>query len=141
MPQNSVNSSNQFNSSDNQNSEALETEWSPENIPQLTVDMYRKDSVIYVVSTVAGVAENDLDVSVENNTLFIKGLRKAPYDQNDVTIDLAECFWGEFYREIPLSDTVNVDEVEATLTSGGILTVKIPVLVLTSKKISVKKML
>jgi HSP20 family protein len=116
-------------------------DWSPESVPQLTVDMYRKDNVIYVVSTVAGVAENDLDISVENNTLFIKGLRKAPYNQEEVQVDLAECFWGEFYREIPLSDTVNVDEVEGTLTGGGILTIKIPVLMLTSKKISVKKLM
>lgn len=126
------------------NHTAVEThsdEWMPENIPQLTVDMYRKNNSIFVVSTVAGVNEEDLDIQVENNTLYIKGIRKTPYTEGEVVMELAECFWGEFYREIPLTETVNVDEVEAILSSNGILTISIPVLMMTSKKISIKKMM
>lgn len=114
-------------------------EWMPENIPQLTVDMYRKNNNIFIVSTVAGVTEDNLDIQVENNTLYIKGVRKTPYLEADVQVELAECFWGEFYREIPLTETVNVDEVNATLSSNGILTIQIPILKLTSKKITIKK--
>jgi HSP20 family protein len=119
--------------------EIHEEEWIPESIPQLTVDMYRKNNIIFVVSTVAGVSEEDLDINVENNTLYIKGIRKTPYNPSEIQIELAECFWGEFYREIPLTETVNVDDVQAVLTSSGILTIEIPVLVMSSKKVSIKK--
>ncbi len=70
--------------------------WKPEEVPQLTVDVYRDEESIYVVSTVAGGNPKDLDISVENNTLSIKGIRKKPYSDASVTLLLEECFWGEF---------------------------------------------
>jgi HSP20 family protein len=111
--------------------------WTPEAIPQLTIDMYHKGDYIFVVSTVAGVTPGDLDISVESNVLFIKGTRRKPYNDGDVHTEINECFWGAFYREIPLQDTANTEQIEASL-ANGILTVKIPVIRSKAKKIQIR---
>jgi HSP20 family protein len=110
--------------------------WTPEAIPQLTIDMYHKGDYVVVVSTVAGVTASDLDISVDNNVLYIKGVRRKPYNDAEVHAEINECFWGEFYREIALQDTANTDKIEAGL-SNGILTIKIPVIRSRAKKIQI----
>ncbi|MBC7406221.1 MAG: Hsp20/alpha crystallin family protein [Candidatus Parcubacteria bacterium] len=111
--------------------------WMPEAVPQLTVDMYYRGDFIYIVSTVAGVQASDLDIAVESGVLFIKGVRRKPYKDSEVNTELSECFWGEFMRELPLPDNVNVDTIEANL-NNGILIVKIPVLKVKAKKIQIR---
>jgi HSP20 family protein len=116
---------------------ANNNEWKPEEIPQLTVDVYRDETKIYVVSTVAGVNPNDLDISIENNTLSIKGIRRKPYDDKTNTVLLEECFWGEFYRELTINENLDVEKIKASLHQG-ILIVEIPILrVASQKKITV----
>jgi HSP20 family protein len=104
--------------------------WKPEEVPQLTVDVYRQEHTIFVVSTVAGVSPKDLDITIENNTLFIKGIRRKPYNQEKSNILLEECFWGEFYRELTINENVDVDNIKATI-SQGVLVIEVPLLQLT----------
>lgn len=109
------------------------TNWSPEEVPQLTVDVYRKEDMIFVVSTVAGVNPADLDISIENNTLSIKGVRRKPYNEQQSNMLLEECFWGEFYRELTINENLDVEKINAKLTQG-VLIVEIPILKLPSQK-------
>jgi HSP20 family protein len=111
--------------------------WIPEAVPQLTVDMYYRGDFIYVVSTVAGVLASDLDIAFENNVLNIKGIRRKPYNDTDVELELNECFWGGFARELTLPETANIEEIDANLTNG-ILTIKIPISRPKTKKIQIK---
>lgn len=104
--------------------------WKPEEVPQLTVDVYRQDNVIFVVSTVAGVNPKDLDISIENNTLSIKGVRRKPYKEELSTMLLEECFWGEFYRELTINEHIDVEGIKATINQG-ILVVEVPLLLVT----------
>ena len=127
----------QINITDNTDKDLPGSDWSPEEVPQLTVDVYREGDVIFVVSTVAGVDPKDLDVSVEGNTLSIKGVRKKPYGGEEANILLEECFWGEFYRELTINENLDVDNVKASLNQG-ILVVEVPILQVSGqKKISV----
>lgn len=108
--------------------------WTAEEVPQLTVDVYRKEDMIFVVSTVAGVNPEDLDISIDNNTLSIKGIRKKPYDENDkAQILLEECFWGEFYRELTINENLDIESINASLNQG-VLMIQIPILKLASQK-------
>jgi HSP20 family protein len=111
--------------------------WMPEAIPQLTIDMYYKGDFIYVVSTVAGVQPADLDLVIETGVLYIKGVRRKPYNETEVNCEVSECFWGEFMREIALQEQANVEAIEANLTNG-ILTIKIPILRPKTKKIQIR---
>jgi HSP20 family protein len=112
-------------------------DWMPEAIPQLTVDVFKKNEIIYIISTVAGVSAADLDISFENNVLSIKGIRRKPYKDNEVEIFNSECFWGEFFREIPIAENINIERIEATL-NFGVLTIQIPVIKQVAKKITIK---
>ena len=100
--------------------------WSPADVPQLTVDVFRKDNSIFVVSTVAGIEAQDLDISIDNSTLVIKGVRKKPYQSDTTEVLLEECFWGEFYREITINENIDADRIDASL-DDSILIIKIPV--------------
>jgi HSP20 family protein len=104
--------------------------WRPEEVPQLTVDVYKQGEVIFVVSTVAGVNPKDLDISVENSTLSIKGVRKKPYSEDKSVMLLEECFWGEFYRELTINENIDVDSIKATINQG-VLIIEVPLLKIT----------
>lgn len=111
--------------------------WKPEDVPQLTVDVYRNGDKIFVVSTVAGVKPEDLDISIENNTLSIKGIRQKPYSPDNSMVLLEECFWGEFYRELTINESLDVEQIKASL-ENGVLMIEIPILKLsTHKKITI----
>jgi HSP20 family protein len=116
-------------SSESRQSTSGTVSWEPEEVPQLTVDVYRKENTIFIVSTVAGVNPKDLDISIETNTLSIKGVRRKPYD-SDVSLLLEECFWGEFYRELTINENLDVDAIKASINQG-ILVIEVPLLQLT----------
>lgn len=114
--------------------------WQPEDVPQLTVDVYKKNQMIYVVSTVAGVKSSDLDIAINDNTLSINGVREKPYGEEGNEVLLEECFWGSFSREITINETLNVDEINAKL-KNGVLTIEIPIYKITAqRKINVKEL-
>lgn len=110
-----------------------QTNWKPEEIPQLTVDVYRRENVIYIISTIAGVHPRDLDISIEENTLSIRGVRRKPYNEDPSNVLLEECFWGEFYRELTINENLDIENIRASINQG-ILTIEIPILQLTSQK-------
>ena len=122
MPQLSIDQNNNIGTQGNNN-----ITWKPEEVPQLTVDVYRRGESIFIVSTVAGVNHTDLDITIENNTLSIKGFRKKPYNTTDAEILLEECVWGEFYRELTINENLDVNKIKANI-SQGILTIEIPIL-------------
>lgn len=108
--------------------------WQPEDVPQLTVDVYKKDQKIFVVSTVAGVNSKNLDISINDNTLSINGMREKPYSEDGGSeLLLEECFWGQFSREITINETLNVDEIKASL-KNGVLTIEIPIYKITAQR-------
>jgi HSP20 family protein len=123
----------QINVNDPKNNSSKSTDWKPEEVPQLTVDVYRSGDSIFVVSTVAGVNPKDLDISVEGNTLSVKGIRRKPYSDGDNVLLLEECFWGEFYRELTINENLDVDRIKATLNQG-VLIVEVPILKLSSHR-------
>jgi HSP20 family protein len=127
MPQISIDNNNQ------PTTPANNITWKPEEVPQLTVDVYRKGETIFIVSTVAGVVHTDLDITIENNTLSIKGFRKKPYDSNDAEVLLEECVWGEFYRELTINENLDVNLIKASIAQG-ILTIEIPILKLVAHR-------
>jgi HSP20 family protein len=122
----------------NQDNNSSNNSWKPEEVPQLTVDVYRKTDSIFVVSTVAGITHSDLDISIENNTLSIKGFRKKPYESTEIESLLEECVWGEFFREITINENLDVSKIKALL-KDGILSIEIPILkILASRRITVE---
>ncbi len=92
---------------------------------QLAVDVYETSSDFVVISAIAGMSAEDLDISIEKDMLIIKGHRRNPQESKEKNYFYQECYWGPFSRKIILPEHVDVSQADATMDKG-ILTVKIP---------------
>lgn len=94
-----------------------------ETVPgQLAVDVYETRERLVVKARTAGVNKNDLDVSIADNTLSIRGTLSAGNEEDVENYFVQECYWGEFSRSIALPLPVKEDEIEAVL-KNGVLTI------------------
>ncbi len=105
-------------------SAAAPDEWDEEEaVPgQLAVDVYETKEKLVVKGRVAGVNKSDLDVSIADNTLSIRGTLSAGNEDDVENYFVQECYWGEFSRSIALPVPVKEDEIEAVL-KDGVLTI------------------
>lgn len=103
---------------------AAQDEWDEEEaVPgQLAVDVYETRERLVVKARTAGVNKSDLDVSISDNTLTIRGTLSAGTEDDVENYFLQECYWGEFARSIALPVPVKEDEIEAVL-KDGVLTI------------------
>lgn len=99
-------------------------EWDEEeSVPgQLAVDVYETRERLVVKARTAGVNKHDLDVSISDNTLTIRGTLSAGNEDDVENYFLQECYWGEFSRSIALPVPVKEEEIEAVL-KDGVLTI------------------
>ncbi|MDH3392729.1 MAG: Hsp20/alpha crystallin family protein [Desulfobulbaceae bacterium] len=88
------------------------------------LNIFEDNDHIYVHGEVPGVLPEDLNVSVESETLIIKGERKTCNEVEDASWHRREIQCGTFSRAISLPTKVNTDQVEARVVDG-ILTVTI----------------
>lgn len=91
----------------------------------LTVDVYQTDDDIIIKSTLAGVTADDLDISVTNDMVTIRGFRETDKDIKDKDYYYRELYWGAFSRSIILPVDVDADKASASM-KHGILTIKLP---------------
>lgn len=104
-------------------SQDAEEEWSDDDVPgQLAVDVYETKPKLVVKARTAGVNKNDLDVSISDNQLTIRGTLSAGTEDGVENYFLQECYWGEFSRTIALPVPVKEEEIEAVL-KDGVLTI------------------
>jgi HSP20 family protein len=99
-------------------------EWDEdETVPgQLAVDVYETREKLVVKARTAGVNKNDLDVSISDNQLTIRGTLSSGTEEGVENYFLQECYWGEFSRTIALPVPVKEEEIEAVL-KDGVLTI------------------
>lgn len=96
------------------------THWVP------PVDIYEtaeKDVVIR--AELPDMAREDIEVTVEHNTLTLKGTRKLPADVPEESFRRVERRYGTFNRSFTLPNTVDASKVSADYRNG-VLTVKLP---------------
>jgi HSP20 family protein len=89
---------------------------------QLAVDVYETREKLVVKARTAGVNKHDLDVSIADNTLSIRGTLSAGNEDDVENYFVQECYWGEFSRSIALPVPVKEEEIEAVL-KDGVLTI------------------
>lgn len=90
------------------------------------VDIYetgQKDVVLKV--DLPEVAREDIEVTVEHNTLTLKGTRKPPADVKEEQYRRVERAYGTFVRTFSLPSTVDAGRVVADY-KNGVLTVTLP---------------
>jgi HSP20 family protein len=94
-------------------------EWSP------IIDVEEDEKMVHVKAEIAGIDEKDLNVTVANNTLTIKGEKNEERKEDDKRYVISERKFGSFCRSISLPDGINVDNIKAAY-KNGVLNIEIP---------------
>lgn len=92
---------------------------------QLTVDIFDDGANLIIQSTVAGVKPEDLDLSITNDMITIRGKRQRHEEVTEESYYYKELYWGTFSRSVILPEEVDSEKAEAAL-KNGLLTVKLP---------------
>lgn len=89
------------------------------------VDIYEADGALVLKAELPGMRSEDIDVSVENNTLTMRGERKLESEIRQENFHRVERAYGSFSRSFSLPNTVDSAKIGAEY-KNGILTVKLP---------------
>jgi len=82
------------------------------------VDVYEDEKAVVLKLEVPGIEEKDLDVSVENHTLTVKGERKMEKEEKEENFHRIERRYGSFFRAFTLPTTVDTENVQASYNAG-----------------------
>lgn len=100
-------------------------EWMDEFEGQLAIDVYQTASDIVLKAPIAGVRQEDLEVSITDEQIVIKGERHDTQNEAVESYLIQECYWGSFSRTYVFPASVDSDKASARLVDG-ILTITIP---------------
>lgn len=92
---------------------------------QLAIDVYQTPSDIVLKAPIAGVKKEDLDVTITDEKVTIRGERHNKQEASAEDFLVQECYWGSFSRIYTLPIAVDADKAVAKLVDG-ILTITIP---------------
>jgi HSP20 family protein len=92
---------------------------------QLSIDVYETSKEIIIVAPVAGVRLEDINLTVTEDVLTIKGSRDNEFTISNDDYLIQECFWGEFSRSIVLPDNIDSTKINASF-KDGVLKITIP---------------
>jgi len=101
---------------------------------QLAVDVFQGKNEVIVQSIVAGVKPDALDISINKDSVTIRGKRESNRLTEKENAICQELYWGGFSRTISLSDEIDSENAEAII-KNGILTIRLPL----AQKIQTKK--
>lgn len=100
-------------------------DWMEETEGQLAIDVYQNANDVVVKAPIAGVKAEDIEISINDDVVTVKGQRKQEKEVKNDDYYVQECYWGAFSRSVILPVAVNVDKSNAKL-KDGILTVTLP---------------
>jgi len=90
------------------------------------VDIYENSqSELVLRAELPAMTREDIDVTVENNTLTLRGEKKLDREVNEDQYHRVERTYGSFSRSFSLPETVDVTKVAAEY-KDGVLTVRLP---------------
>jgi HSP20 family protein len=91
--------------------------WNP------AVDVYETDHDLVLKAELPGIDPKDVDIRVEDGTLYLKGERKQESDVKEGNYHRVERSYGSFTRTFTLPNSVNLDDIKADY-KDGVLTLK-----------------
>lgn len=94
-------------------------DWTP------AVDIREEDDRFLLIADIPGVKRDDVEVTLEDGVLTIKGERRTETEETREGFHRKERVHGAFLRQFTLPDTVNPDSISANVTDG-VLEIGIP---------------
>jgi HSP20 family protein len=89
------------------------------------VDISETDKTIEISAEMPGLERKDVEISIDEDTLTIRGEKKVEEDKKDKNVQHSERSYGVFLRVLQLPPGVDPSSVQATM-SNGILKITIP---------------
>jgi len=91
------------------------------------IDVSETDESIEVIAEIPGVKDENIDVSITNNVLVIKGEKSEEHEEKKKDYHLIERSHGNYIRSIPLGFDVETEDAEAAFNDGVLkITIKKP---------------
>jgi len=104
---------------DTDNSDVATSHWRP------AVDIREEKDRFVIEADVPGVDPKEIEVTMENGILTLKGERKFEKDASGENYKRVERAYGMFYRRFSLPDTANPEKIQAR-SQNGVLEISLP---------------
>jgi HSP20 family protein len=91
----------------------------------LSVDIFEEGDDIVVKAEIPGIAKEDLEVSVTDNTITISGEKKKEEKIEKKNYFRMERTYGSFTRSIPVPSEIEKDKIKAKF-KDGVLEIRAP---------------
>jgi HSP20 family protein len=108
-----------FNATQRQRAANQEHGWMP------AVDIREEDDRFILSADIPGVERKDVEITLENGVLTLKGERHAETEEKREGFQRRERVHGTFMRQFNLPDTVNAENISAAVREG-VLHIEIP---------------
>lgn len=92
------------------------------NVP---TDVFHTEDSLVIRMDLPGVNPDDVEVSVQENTLLINGSRRFPWDAEKVRFVRRGTFYGDFTQRVALGKGLKVDSISANY-DNGVLELRVP---------------
>jgi HSP20 family protein len=89
------------------------------------IDMYQTDNEVVVKAALPGIKPEEVQISVNDDILTIRGETKHDEEQKNQSWHIRERGWGAFERSVTLPSGVVADRANADF-ENGILTITLP---------------
>jgi HSP20 family protein len=104
------------------------------------VDVAEKDGAYEITAELPGIDEKNVDVSINNGVLTIRGEKSEEKEDTRKNYRLSERVYGSFERSFTVPDDADADKIDASFKKG-VLKVTLPKRVgaqASAKKIAIK---
>jgi HSP20 family protein len=104
-----------------------------------SIDVSETNEDVRVTADLPGMDEKDVQVTLENDILTIKGEKKQEQEEKKQNYHMVERTYGEFQRVISLPTSVDKEKIKATFKKGvlSVILPKTPESKSTQKKIAI----
>ncbi len=92
-------------------------------VPRMDVSETEKEYTL--TAELAGIDDKDVDITLQDNVLTVRGEKKVERDEKSERCSLMERSYGTFSRSVALPAEVQEDKIEASF-KNGVLTVRLP---------------
>jgi HSP20 family protein len=89
------------------------------------IEISETDNAIEVTAEMPGLERKDVDISIEDDTLTIRGEKKVEENQKDKNVQHSERTYGVFMRVLQMPPGIDPSSVQATM-ANGVLKLTIP---------------
>ena len=89
------------------------------------IEISETDKAIEISAEMPGLERKDVEISIEDDTLTIRGEKKVEEDNKDKNVQHSERSYGVFLRVLQLPPGIDPSSVQATM-SNGVLKITIP---------------